>query len=699
MAGYEPTVWVDNSAPRLNAAALNKIEQGIADLSNVTLDPDLTAIGALTGTGLLKRTGDETWVLDTNTYALGTHTHAISDVTSLQTTLNLKAPLASPALTGTPTAPTAAAATNTTQIATTAFVRTEVSNLVDSAPSTLDTLNELAAALGDDPNFATTVTNALASKAPLSHTHAISDVTGLQTALDGKQPSGSYLTANQTITLSGDATGSGTTAITVTVVDDSHSHTSSTISALDAGDTTTGTFNIARIPTGTTDTTVALGNHTHSYVSLVSSTDNAIVRFNGAAGSVQDSSVLIDDDAQITAGRLKIGDGTYATDGVIHAVDDSNPIVYLGASGSYIPRIRGVRPGGTWASPSTTATSTNLLEIDGIGYKASAFGSFAGIRIMTGSGTINDTSTPGRVSLYATPDGSTTWTERLRVTHTISAFASTYIEPTGQDATLVVQAESGRTAYLNLKTLGSNDLYQVWQRGGTTRFAFRCTEDDFSVRSADNTGDIWATAPNGNVFQINRATGKVTLGNHTTGTYTAGLEFGSSGPRMMVGTGSPEGNVTAPAGSEWRQTDDSSLTYLRWYKASGSGNTGWLPDFEGRWVSYTSTVTASTTNPTGVTQDCEYTQTGKVAHVRISVTIPQATKGSGNYEFSLPVTADSTLGPCGSAHRDGVPEYGGFAWLTSTTKCGMAMNGVRITDAAVNTTTVTFRMLLTYQAA
>lgn len=78
------------------------------------------------------------------------------------------APIDSPALTGTPTAPTAAATTNTTQIATTAFVRTEVANLVDSAPATLDTLNELAAALGDDPNFATTITNALALKAPLA---------------------------------------------------------------------------------------------------------------------------------------------------------------------------------------------------------------------------------------------------------------------------------------------------------------------------------------------------------------------------------------------------------------------------------------------------------------------------------------------------------------------------------------------------
>lgn len=92
--------------------------------------------------------------------------------------LALKANLASPALSGIPTAPTAAAATNTTQIATTAFVRTEISNLVDAAPSTLDTLNELAAALGDDPNFATTVTNSIATKASTGKAIAMAMVFG-----------------------------------------------------------------------------------------------------------------------------------------------------------------------------------------------------------------------------------------------------------------------------------------------------------------------------------------------------------------------------------------------------------------------------------------------------------------------------------------------------------------------------------------
>jgi hypothetical protein len=92
------------------------------------------------------------------------HSHPISQVTGLQAALDAKAALASPALTGTPTAPTAVAGTNTTQLATTAFVAVAIGALIDSAPGAMDTLNELAAALGDDPNFASTITNALAGK-------------------------------------------------------------------------------------------------------------------------------------------------------------------------------------------------------------------------------------------------------------------------------------------------------------------------------------------------------------------------------------------------------------------------------------------------------------------------------------------------------------------------------------------------------
>lgn len=85
--------------------------------------------------------------------------------------------LASAALTGTPTAPTANAGTNTTQIATTAFVTTAVNNVIDAAPGALDTLNELAAALGDDANYATTITNALAAKASLTGAETLTNKT------------------------------------------------------------------------------------------------------------------------------------------------------------------------------------------------------------------------------------------------------------------------------------------------------------------------------------------------------------------------------------------------------------------------------------------------------------------------------------------------------------------------------------------
>lgn len=75
-----------------------------------------------------------------------------------------------PTFTGEPKAPTPAAGNNTTRIATTEFVQAAITALINGAPATLDTLNELAAALGNDPNFATTMLNALAGKQPLDNT-------------------------------------------------------------------------------------------------------------------------------------------------------------------------------------------------------------------------------------------------------------------------------------------------------------------------------------------------------------------------------------------------------------------------------------------------------------------------------------------------------------------------------------------------
>ena len=89
------------------------------------------------------------------------------------------APTDSPVLSGKPTAPTAAAGTNTTQLANTAFVHAAIAALVNSSPEALDTLKELSEALGNDANFAATMTAALAAKQPLDATlTAIAALTG-----------------------------------------------------------------------------------------------------------------------------------------------------------------------------------------------------------------------------------------------------------------------------------------------------------------------------------------------------------------------------------------------------------------------------------------------------------------------------------------------------------------------------------------
>lgn len=91
-----------------------------------------------------------------------------STVKQLNDDLQLKANRHNPTFTGVVKAPTPASDSNDTSVSTTAWVRQAIAELVDSSPETLDTLSEIAAALGNDPNFATTITNQLAGKQPLS---------------------------------------------------------------------------------------------------------------------------------------------------------------------------------------------------------------------------------------------------------------------------------------------------------------------------------------------------------------------------------------------------------------------------------------------------------------------------------------------------------------------------------------------------
>lgn len=111
---------------------------------------------------------------------VGSPSLTVANITSLQAFLDALAPLASPAFTGAPTAPTAATDNSSTQLATTAFVHAIIAAVVGASPATLDTIRELADAIGDDPNFAVTVANAVTAK--LSKSANLSDLTDVVAA-------------------------------------------------------------------------------------------------------------------------------------------------------------------------------------------------------------------------------------------------------------------------------------------------------------------------------------------------------------------------------------------------------------------------------------------------------------------------------------------------------------------------------------
>src|SRR5690606_4745118 len=76
-------------------------------------------------------------------------------------------------------------------------VDARIENVVGAAPEALDTLAEIAESLNNDEDFAGTMTTQLAGKADAAHGHEIADVTGLQSALDGKQTAGDYVTGTE----------------------------------------------------------------------------------------------------------------------------------------------------------------------------------------------------------------------------------------------------------------------------------------------------------------------------------------------------------------------------------------------------------------------------------------------------------------------------------------------------------------------
>ncbi|EIC3584632.1 tail fiber domain-containing protein [Salmonella enterica subsp. enterica serovar Enteritidis] len=141
----------ENAATRSEEAAKRAEEiaaQGLVDAST-------------TGKGIVK-------LNNTLTSESVTEAATPSTVKQLNDELQLKANKHSPNFTGNPTSPKPPKNSNDTSISTTSWVRDAIAELVGSSPETLNTLAELAEALGNDPNFATTITGELAQKQPLS---------------------------------------------------------------------------------------------------------------------------------------------------------------------------------------------------------------------------------------------------------------------------------------------------------------------------------------------------------------------------------------------------------------------------------------------------------------------------------------------------------------------------------------------------
>ena len=147
------------------------------------------------------------------------------------------------------------------------------------------------------------------------------------------------------------------------------------------------------------------------------------------------------------------------------------------------------------------------------------------------------------------------------------ASAQLYLNATSGTGLLLLGGAAASAKRVYCLTAGNNR----WAFGSdTTAESGSNAGSDFGLLSYTDAGALLRTD-----LTVNRATGKTTLGSVGA---TAGLELGSSGPRVMSGTGSPESVVTAPVGSTWIDTA-ATTGAVKWLKATGAGNTGWVVEY------------------------------------------------------------------------------------------------------------------------
>ena len=237
---------------------------------------------------------------------------------------------------------------------------------------------------------------------------------------------------------------------------------------------------------------------------------------------------------------------------------------------------------------------------------------------------------------------------------------------------------------------GSGATYDQWFVGGVRRFVTQTVPSSVGFFAADDSG-VWSGSGK-KVYEIDRATGKFTI--MQVGS-TAGLEFGSSGPRMMVGTGGPSG-IAAPVGSTWRQTDANSshgsLTGLLWTRVTGPGTnaegTDWLVDYEGRWVSYTPTVSGWGIGNGTVSGVC--TRRGRTMQFRAKLVVGSSTTFAAACTFSLPQSTSAVTTQYSIAQAElvdiGTSTYTASANMTSSVVQVYATGGTYAAYTAMSST-------------
>ena len=283
----ESDIATNNAKTGITAAQASAITANTAKETNV--DTDLGVITNSTSFTVTSSDGNNASLPAANTTNWGVMTDEMYD------TLQAAAPKASPALTGTPTAPTAAANTNTTQIATTAYVQTEIGDLIGGAPGALDTLNEIAAAINDDANYAATITSALAGKSPIAGSSSIVTVGTIGTGVwQGSEISTAYI-ANTSGTNTGDELPASTTVAGVVE--------RATNSEANAGTDTTRYVTPAHLAARTYTTTIGNGSLTSIAVTHNLGTRNVIVQmYDSSSYETVYAEVVRNSNSQVTIG-------------------------------------------------------------------------------------------------------------------------------------------------------------------------------------------------------------------------------------------------------------------------------------------------------------------------------------------------------------------------------------------------------------